>query len=177
MDWIIVAQILGVLGMGMNVLSFQGKKQKTIIGIQLFGSLFFAVHFFLLGAYTGALLNGAAIIRAALYANKEKIRHISVVNGIFIGFYLLSYVLTFTVFQKAVTPFHLAVELLPVIAMIATTISFAMPSAASVRKFALIGSPSWLVYNCINFSIGGILCESFSLVSVVLAMVRLDRKQ
>jgi len=174
---VMLIQALGILGMATNILSYQGKQPKTVIWIQLFGSLFFAVHFLMLNAITGALLNLIGVLRAVIYANKEKLRHIKALNVIFIVVYLLTYVATFTVFEKVPTLLNLSVEILPVVAMIATTISFSKTSAAMIRKFAFISSPSWLVYNCINFSIGGILCESFSLLSVVLAMVRLDRKK
>jgi hypothetical protein len=175
-DIYIVAQIIGILGMAMNIISYQAKKQKNIIIIQFFGSLFFAINMFMIEAYTGAFLNAVGILRALIYANKEKIKYIKIANILFILIYLLSYVFTFVFLNKPVIFLNLIVELLPVIAMISTTISFSMETAGSVRKFAFISSPSWLIYNCVNFAIGGILCEVFSLVSVVIASIRLDKK-
>ena len=173
----IVAQAIGILGMAMNIVSYQAKKQRNIILIQFFGSLFFAVNMFMLGAYTGAFLNAVGVLRAATYSNKEKIKNIKLFNFLFIFIYLISYLLTFTLLNKPFTLLNALIEILPVIAMIATTISFAMNSAGSVRKFAFISSPSWLVYNCVNFAVGGILCEAFSLISVILAMIRLDKEK
>jgi hypothetical protein len=173
---VVLIQALSILGMTMNILSYQGKQPKTVIWIQFFGSLFFAVHFFLLNAITGAMLNLIGVLRAVIYANKEKLRYVRLLNVLFIAVYLLTYVATFTVFEKAPTLFNFVVEILPVVAMIATTISFSKTSAATIRKFAFISSPSWLIYNCVNVSVGGILCESFALISVILAMIRLDRK-
>lgn len=153
-----------------------GKKAKNIILIQFFGSLFFAINMFMLGAYTGAFLNAVGVLRSLTYANKEKIKNLNIFNVIFILIYLASYGLTFLVLKKPFTLLNALIEILPVLAMIATTVSFSMKSAGSVRKFAFISSPSWLIYNCVNFAIGGILCEVFSLISVILAMVRLDKK-
>lgn len=177
MNDFIIAQIFGILGMLMNVISYQGKKQKHIFIMQFFGSLLFAINMYMLQAYTGAILNTIGIIRAITYVNKNKIKSIKIVNAIFIVIYLLSYLATFVLFDKAVTLANLLLEILPVVAMIATTISFSLPTSASIRKFAFISSPAWLIYNCFNLAIGGIICEIFSLISIVTAMIRLDMRK
>ena len=161
--------------MVMNIVSYQAKKQRNIILIQFFGCSLFAVNMFMLGAYTGAFLNAVGVLRAVVYSNKEKIKNIKIFNCIFIFIYIISYLLTFTVFDKPFTTLNALIEILPVIAMVATTISFSMNSARSVRKLAFISSPSWLIYNCVNVAIGGILCEMFSLISVIFAIIRLDK--
>ena len=46
----------------------------------------------------------------------------------------------------------------------------------AIRKYALISSPLWLIYNIANFSIGAIICEVLSLCSILVGMLRLDRK-
>lgn len=176
MNIYIIAQIIGILGMVMNIISYQAKKQKNIIIIQFFGSVFFAINMFMIKAYTGAFLNAVGILRAITYANKDKFKNIKPVNTAFITVYLISYIFTFAVFDKPVTVLNLIIELLPVIAMIATTISFSMKTAGNVRRFAFISSPSWLIYNCVNFALGGILCEVFSIISVIIASIRLDKK-
>jgi hypothetical protein len=173
----IIAQIMGILGMAMNIVSYQAKSKRNIISIQFFGSLFFTINMFMLNAFTGALLNLIGVIRAIIYANKEKIKNIKPINFAFVFTYLASYVLTFAVFGKEFILFNIIIEILPVIAMIATTISFSKDSAKTVRKFAFISSPSWLIYNCFNLAIGGILCEIFTLISTVIGIIRFDKKQ
>ena len=66
-----VAQIFGLCGMTMNVLSYQRKEQREIIFMQLIGSLFFAVNFFMIGAFVGALLNVVGMLRAVAYWQRE----------------------------------------------------------------------------------------------------------
>lgn len=172
----IIAQGFGILGMVLNISSYQAKKQKTLILIQFFGCLFFTINFFMLQAYTGAILNAIGVVRAVVYTNKEKIKNLKVVSAIFMVVYVLSYFATFFVFGKPVTILNIIIEILPVIAMIAATISFSMKTASSVRKFAFITSPSWLIYNCVNVAIGGILCEAIGLLSVIIGVIRLDIK-
>lgn len=168
----VIIQAFGILGMIMNVVSYQAKKQKNIIACQLFGSLFFVINMFLLNAITGGLLNIIGVIRAVVYYNKSKLKNIKICNAIFIFLYILSYFATFFVFHKEMTIFNLIAEILPLVAMITVTIAFSKNSAEDIRRMTFISSPLWLIYNCLNFSVGGILCELFSLTSVVTATIR-----
>ena len=172
----LIAQILGIAGMTMNILSFLQKSQRRIIVMQLFGGAFFALNYLLLGSATGCLLNVAAVFRAVVYSNKEKFH--AEKKGWFYGFsafFVLSYILTFAAFGKAPTPANFAIELLPVVAMIIATYAFSLKNAAQVRKLGLVYCPMWLVYNCFVFSIGGILCEAFSIGSIIVGYLRHDR--
>jgi len=174
----LLAQSIGILAMAFNILSYQQKTQKRVIGFQLMGGLLFSINFFLLGAMVGAILNVVAAVRAVVFLQKEKLNsnHPAWLIG-FTAVYFASYVLTFTLFGKPATAGNLIVELLPVIGMIATTISFRFTDAKTIRRYGLISSPCWLVYNIANFSLGAICCEVLSLGSIVLGMLRLDRKK
>ncbi|MBE6733393.1 MAG: YgjV family protein [Ruminococcaceae bacterium] len=173
----LIAQGFGIFGMLMNVLSYQCKTQRKVIFMQLFGSMFFAINFYMLGAYMGALLNAIGVVRAVIYSNKNffKAEKRFWLYG-FTVLYIISYFSVFAVFKKEVTVLNLLVELLPLIAMIAATISFSKKDASVVRKYGLISSPCWLIYNCVNFAIGAIFCEIFILTSIIIALFRLDRK-
>ena len=174
----LIAQAIGLLAMAFNIFSYQQKTRSRAIAFQLCGGALFAINFFLLNAIVGSILNVIAAIRAIVFLNKGKLKadHPAWLIG-FTATYILSYVLTFTAFGKEPTLVNLIVEFLPVIGMTATTISFRLSDAKSIRKYGLISSPSWLVYNIANFSIGAIACEVLSLVSIVIGMIRLDRKQ
>lgn len=174
----IIAQAIGIFAMAFNLLSYQQKTRKGAIVFQLFGTTLFTINFLMLGAMVGGLLNLVGAIRAIIFINKEKLRadHIAWQIG-FIAVYFASYILTFTVFGKEATVFNLIVEFLPLIGMIATTISYRFSDAKSIRKFGLISSPAWLVYNIANMSVGAILCEVLSLGSIIIGIVRLDKKK
>ena len=55
--------------------------------------------------------------------------------------------------------------------------AFFKKDAKSTRLYSFITSPSWLVYDCISGSIGGILTESISLVSIVVGVLKHDIKK
>lgn len=171
-----IAQFIGILAMGFNILSYQQKTRNRAIAFQLCGGMLFAVNFLLLGALVGGILNVVAAVRAIVFLNRDKLQANRI--GWLVGFtavYILSYILTFTLFGKAPTPANLLVEVLPVIGMIATTVSFRLSDAKAIRRYGLISSPCWLIYNIVNVSIGAIICEVLSLGSILIGMFRLDR--
>ena len=71
---------------------------------------------------------------------------------------------------------NLVIECLPVIGMVSTNLAFRFDSAKIIRRFGLVSSCTWLIYNIIAVAIGAILCEVFSLASIFIAMARLDKK-
>ena len=172
-----LAQAVGIAAMAFNILSYQRKTRSGVIAFQLCGSALFAVNFLLLGAVMGCILNIISAVRAIVFLNREKLRanHPAWMAG-FLLTYLVSYGLTFTVLGKEATIINLVVEFLPVIGMTATTLSFRMTNARAIRRFGLISSPSWLVYNIAVFSLGAIICEVLSLGSIVIGIRRLDQK-
>ena len=173
----IIAQVIGIFAMVFNLLSYQQKTRNKAIIFQLFGTTLFTVNFLMLGAMVGGLLNLVGAVRAIIFINKEKLRadHIAWQIG-FVIVYFASYILTFTVFGKEPTPFNFIIEFLPLIGMIATTISYRFTDAKAIRRFGLISSPAWLVYNIANMAVGAILCEVLSLGSIIIGIIRLDRK-
>lgn len=172
----IIAQALGIIGMAMNILSYQGKKQRSVILMQLVGAAFFTANMFMLGAWSGFILNALGIARAIVYANKEKFRSLKLWNILFFISYGLSYIAVFTLFGKPVTFWNLLLEMLPTSAMVVSTVAFSRENASDIRKFAWYVSPAWLVYDAINLSIGGTICEAVSILSILTATLRLDRK-
>ena len=174
----IVGQILGIIAMAFNIFSFQLKTSNKVIVCQLFGGLFFSASFFMLDSTIGGILNAVAVLRAIVYRFKDKLHSDHILWLIFFEvLFVGSYVLTFTVFQKGFNLFNAIIELLPVIGMTASTISFRLQSAQAIRKYGLICSPSWLIYNIINVALGAIICEVLSLISIFIGIYRYDLKR
>lgn len=174
----IIAQAIGIIAMSINILSYQQKEQRKIIIMQLFGATLFAVNMFMIGATVGGILNAVGAVRAIVYSNKKKFRADTLIWVFGFGIlYLTSYVLTFTVFGKEPTVTNIIVEFLPLIGMFATGIGFYLTDAKAVRRMGLISSPSWLIYNIFNVAIGGIICEILAIFSIIIGMIRHDRKK
>ena len=172
-----IAQAIGIIAMGLSLWSFQQKTQKGILTVQVCSCGAFCLNFLLLGATTGAFLNAVGLVRALAYANKEKLKKEKYFFIGFVAVYVLTYVLNFTAFEKSFNLKNALVELLPVVAMVASNIGFRLKSAFAVRVTMMISSPLWLVYNLVVGSVGAVLCEVFNMVSIVTGIIRLDVKK
>ncbi len=172
----VVTQAIGIVAMAMNILSYQQKKQSGVILVQMLGATLFAIHFWMLGATVGALLNAIAVVRAVIFYYQKQLHadHIAWTVGFELVF-VACYVLTFTVFGKEPTVPNLIVEFLPVIGMTALTLGYRKKDAGAIRRWGLVSSPAWLIYNIVNLSIGAICCETISIVSIVVGILRLDK--
>ena len=172
------AQILSIFAMLLLIASFQFKKQRSIIIMQLIGCALFSLSYFWLGALMGAITNAINVVKNGIFTFKQKLKadHPAYLV-LFSALAIASYVLVFTVFDKEPTAVNFIVELLPVIAVIVSTISFMSKDAKTVRRLNLINSPCWLTYNIVSFSIGGIICEVFCLSSTIIGIIRLDRNK
>lgn len=173
----IIAQCIGIVAMLFNILSYQGKSQKAVITMQLFGASLFALNFLLLGATVGGLLNILGAVRAIVFLFKEKLKTDRLPWLIvFVSLYIAVYILNFTLFGKEVTLFNLIIEILPVIGMTALNIGYRLEKAADVRRLGMISSPAWLIYNITAGSWGAIICETLTLISIFIGILRHDKK-
>ena len=179
----ILAQVIGIVGMVVNLLAYQQKKQKNLILFQLGGSAMFFLNFLLLGIvdgvfYIGTLMNLLGIFRSIVFANKKLFRSDKPFwIGIMTALYLGAYALVFTVFGTKPTVYNLLIEFIPVVAMIAGTLVVYMKEARNARKLSLISSPSWLIYDVAAGSVGGTIGEILNIVSIFVGMIRHDIKR
>lgn len=174
----IVVQAIGIIAMAVNILSYQQKTPKKVMAFLLVGTTLFTIHYFMLGVILGALMNIIAAFRSIVYMNKEKFKSDSIYwLFAFVALYILCYVLTFAVFKTPFTPKNAILELLPVLGLTSSTIGFRLQNAKAIRAYSFFCSVPWLIYNTINHSIGGTICEILSICSIIIGLFRHDIKR
>lgn len=170
-------QVLSIAGLVCVVASYQQTAKSTLILCQLVGGALFGIHYLLLGAYAGFLLNIIAVARALVFYKEDLPKRVgNIWVWIFHGLCLVAYVLTFTVFRTEPSVTNLILEILPAIGMFCLSISFNMTGAKEIRRLGMISSVCWLIYNFAHVSIGGIACEVMCLASIIIGILRHDRK-
>ncbi len=173
-----IIQAIGLVAMAFCISSFQQKSQKGIVIFQIVSASLFTLHFGLLGAISGCLLNGLGAVRAVVYSQRDKAWAAHIAWPIlFSAASFVIYALNFICFGLAPSLRNLLLELLPAVATVLTNIALRCEKAAAVRMLCLFNSPLWLTYNAVAGSLGGALTESFCLVSIIIGMLRLDRKK
>ena len=163
-----LGQILGLIAFVLSVLTFQQNTHKRIVLMQLLANTCFAIHFYLIGAYTGALLNAIGLARSAVYICKDQKWASSDWWIVFFSALCVA---------ACVYTWQGPLSLLPVCAMILTSIAFGIDNPKRTRQFSFPSSPLWLIYNLVNHSWGGALTECFNITSIIIGMLRFDRKQ
>ena len=113
------AQILSIAGLACVVGSYQQKKKSALIAVQATGGALFAIHYLLLGAYSGFLMNSLAVLRGIVFYKEHRSPTTGKVwVGIISILSLVAYALSFLVFKTPATPGNLFLEILPAIGMI-----------------------------------------------------------
>lgn len=173
-----IAQIISFLAMGCNVASLQQKNKRNIVLFQLIGSTFFAVSFFLMGAYSAFLQNVVATVRNAIFSGKKMQKRTERVWSIvFVGLFLLAYGMTFWVFGEEFTFPNALIQALPTIAMCIMSVAFGMENVFHIRVLAIVNALFWLTYSILYVNLGDICSELLCIISSVVAIFRFDRKK
>lgn len=159
-----LGQIASIIGMVLTIASFQMKTRKQIIALQTAGSAFFLLSYLLLESWPGVYLNVVFLIRNFIcYFSKEKpwAQH-----------KLWLPVLLCAVVAAGAVGFRTWLDLLPIVGSVFGTVAMYMKNENMLRLLKLGDSPCWLIYNCTVPSTGGIICEVFNMVSIVVGLIR-----
>ncbi len=166
--WDILAQGIGIIGMVLAIISFQCKKNKRFFFLQAMSGLMFSINFLMIGALGASLCNVANIARGILYAKSDRVPWKLIV---ILALYAVCMVISFTAVWGDVR--QVALALLTIVSSFAGAVAMWTGNGALIRKtFFFCVSPLWLIHNCFNFSLGGILCESFNMLSVIVSFIR-----
>ncbi len=162
----IITQGFGYLALLFIILSFQKNSRVKILFLMLVGLVFFVVHYSLLGAWIGALMNLIEV--SMVYVAYKKETHTWAQKKywlvVFIGLFAVAGVLT----AKSL------VDYLPVIAQICATIAVWQTNPRAIRFIMLAPRPLWFIYNLVVGSYAGMVAEVLILLSVVTGIVRFD---
>ena len=164
--YLMIAQTVGIVGMILVFLSFQINSKKNILFFQILSSLVFGVHFFMLNAFTGVAMNAVSIFRNSIFYQSEK--HAWARHKAWIAVFILLYT------GMGLLTWDNWFSILLMISMVTTTFAFWETNPTRIRLLYFPGSPCWLVYNITNGSVAGIITESFSIISLIIAFIRFD---
>lgn len=166
----ILVQGLGILGMAASIISQQCRKNSNYFIFQIACNALFMGQFFLTGSYTGMILNGVNIFRSLALVRGEDHRRLWMLIALEAA-YTVSTVVSLFLIERTVLNIVLAI--LVWIAQIASTLFVWSCDGKKMRYGQLFAiSPIWLVYDAFAKSIGGVLCEVFNIVSIIIALIR-----
>jgi len=160
-----VAQILGFIGLGFILCGMQQKKYGMIVFCEVVNSFFSAVHYLILGGYTGMWICLVSCFTYVVYWDRNR-------KGKSTLGYQIVFGIMFTVLS--LISWHSFVSIFVMIAKLVSAVSLGIKSPRIIRFMKLISFPCWLIYDLYMGSISGIIGDIMSIGSVVIGIVRLD---
>lgn len=171
----IITQGLGIIAFVITALSFQCKKLNKVMMMQIISCSIWTIHFYLAGGYAAALINAIYVVRSIVYAfvkNKKAIWTSTV---------LLSLAAVAAAIVTVAVPFFNELWFIALITASASVVGNVFLAINNDRTFRYVQlffiSPCWMFNNIWYRSIGGILCEIFNVISVIVSLIRFHRKK
>lgn len=161
----IAAQIVGFLGTIIIVIGMQQKKYDRIVLCKITNEFISAVHYLLLGGYTGMLINFASIFANGTYWYRIKK-----------GKTTLPFQIVFAIafVTLGALSWQGYISLFVIMAKLLSSVSLGIKNLFVIRIFNLMSNPCWLIYNTYMGSIPGMIGDSLVITSVIVAITRLD---
>ncbi len=158
-------QLIGYIGLLCAVIAFQCKKHKNVMIFRTLNEMLFAVQYVFLGSYTGCVMNIIGSVRNMTFAKQvEKGKSTRKFQIIF----------SFLFFALGMCTYNGFVSILVIIAKVVTTFAYSLKNTRYIRLLTIPTSTCWLIYNFYTNSTAGILCEAFTLISIISAIIRID---
>ena len=159
----IIGQIFGIVAVILGFISFQMKTPKGILIFQIIIAFVFSLHYLFIGAYTAVVLNFLGAVQCVFYYFRNKKGSKSaVIPIIFVSLVIVSSILTWTDWRSAII----------MVGVVASSISLALSDAQLIRKAMFIKSPVCLLYNCLVWSVGGVVYEIVVLLSSTIGLIK-----
>ena len=159
----LVGQALGVIAVILGFITYQMKSPKLLLIINMITCGVFCLHYLLIGAISGFVMNGMCMIRNVVYTNRDKkIFSSPLWPFIFAAVMLVAGLVTWQDWSSV----------LMVSALVINTLALSMKNAQHIRFSLLITCPLVLLYDVLLHSYGGIAFEAMSIVSAIIGIIR-----
>ncbi len=160
-----IIQVIGYIGLSCSVIAFQCKEHKKVMIFRTLNEMFFAVQYFFLESYTGVAMNLIGSARNMIFARRvEKEKSTTMWQILFSIIFIVMGLIT----SKGL------ISIMVIIAKVVTTIAYSMKNTKYIRLLTLPTSICWLIYNIACNSSAGILCEAFTICSIITSIIRID---
>ena len=158
-------QAIGILAFCVLVLSFYKRKTSTIIAYQIVSNFAYTIHYFLLGALSGAYISFVGIFRNIAYLKvKKRKKQLAI---IVISLYLI---ITIIFYENLFS-------LLPLIANSQYLLCMLKNDKKVLLVSALASSAMWATYAIFVSSYAAMITETILLISNTLQLIMINKKK
>ena len=160
----IAAQFVGFVAMACGIISFQSRERAKILTFQTLSNFLWVISYLILWEPAAVVANSIGTLRNVLYMfrGKYKFADSKAIPVIVITRFIISGVLTYQ------TPF----DLLPMFAMVISTIAFFVKRENTIRWLSLLVAISWFTFGASAGNIASIVSDGTNFLSIVIALIR-----
>ncbi|MDD9952888.1 MAG: YgjV family protein [Candidatus Woesearchaeota archaeon] len=162
----ILAQGIGFVGLLCNVALFQLNKRSHMLWMKILASIFFFIHYILLSAATGALMNVVAGVRTYIF--KQRTKESWANNKLWLYFFVA------VVWVFVLITWNGPVSLLPGIGMTLGTYAFWSKAPRAIRILNILATPCWFTYSFFVGSYAGMASDTITFISILTGIIRFD---
>lgn len=165
----IIAQIFGFFAILFWALSIQNKNKKDVLAFQIYASLFYAINFFLLDAYSAFIIDLIAVARLYMFYIDEK-KHGEIRKS-------LLYIFLFITLVSGIFTYDGLISIIPIVIGVFYTVSTWVKNTKYLRIFYIVCAVLWMGY---NFNFGAVVAAFGNILEIgsgIIGMFRFDRKK
>ena len=165
MEYIIIGNIFGIIGLIYSAVAYHKKEKKDILKLLIIANSLSLIQYMFLQAYTGCITIIISIIRNII-ALKKRDKNENIILAIFIILYIVMGIITY----------NSIFSILPIIASIIYVIGIWNGNENIIRKTGLINMYLWLIYSISTFAVAGAIQNIILIISTHIA-IRNNREE
>lgn len=165
----IVGQVFGICLAALSFLVYVQKSRGKILATKLILDILNVLQSIMVGAFTGSVINGIAILREVVFYNKEKRRWAR--SRIWLAVFIL------LMAAGSLLSWQGPVSLLPATGSSIVVIGFYCTDPRAVRILGIVGQSFWVAYTCLILNIGGIIGSALAIVGAVIGLINDIRRK
>ena len=170
---LVISQIIGLAAVGLYFFSYQLKKRKQIVWVICISNAFYVLQYILLGAFSGAVMDTLSAVGSFFAGEKHSPKLKSYTKLIAVANLTVIAVVGVIIAIVQRDP----IELLPILGALFQTGGLWCENEQTIRKFGLLGTPFWLIYNFISQAYGAAFGTVLVIVSIITALVRYRKNE
>ena len=165
----LIAQILGIIGPSIKIISIQFKNKKNILLMFILVNLIIGIELALLDAYTGALVCFVAVIQTMInyiYVKKDK-----KLPNFFIVIYVIASLIV------GIYSYKELMDILTILCAMLYIASICQTKEKNIRIISFLNFVFWIIYNIYHMAYTDALFKIAFLVSNANAIYKYDIKK
>ena len=163
-DWVmVIGQALGIVAVILGFVTYQMRSPRALLVVHMASCCIFCLHYLLIGAISGFVLNAVGFVRDIVYTNRDKkILSSPLWPFIFAALMLAAGLLSWQDWRSV----------LVLCGLVINTLALSLKNAQHIRYSLLISCPMVLIYNLLLRSYGGVVFEGMSIASSLIGIIR-----